>query len=889
MNKYLTYLAFLPILASCNEENLSVEEPFNAEAVEIKGVEAYIDGNTSTRAAALDAYNYVGRSAFINDDQMVLTTIKRTDSPIGGFSYSGIVYDHVVEENQTSGGWNRDNTQGKTAASDQVPERIYWSDAKNGHTYIGYSVPQQETDVNFDWTVKDATYEGSGSAGIPVYYGSLGNPTLLQTTTKDANNKDIIINYIDYTNSVGENPVKDKPDDPNSALSYKSGNDKIQRDDILLTYDNAKVAETGGSVAKLYFHHGLAQVRVIVNIQGFSASSSAVDSRSVVSGMILKNMLTMYKWRQQSYAAEALDATYDATNISAIYGSESGVTCDQKKDVHLWIPRPEGTGTGVGKQFTFYALAVPLIMGVDNASIEEDKAKNLHFEFKVRYPDPMNPSQDVTKSYSAMMPNRVEFRAGYCTTINISLNHNNEQMTVGAEYMDWQLVETPDEGELKKNDTFLTSTARKTGTDSNASGATIVGDPLATVDDATWLYDSGSGEIRDIYGNNGDSEQSPYTICSADQLLSFAYEVNCNGRTFENKYVKLDANLYLQKSLEGTDVSWPGIGIISASQGESKAFNGTFLGGNRTIKRLSGNPFFVNIGPKGRVDRLLLEDVLGVTSGGGAFAELNQGVICASAVTSVSFSSFNVVGKRETITYNGNNVTSTVAGSMVGRNEGVVFACHSQGTFTTNAARVGGLVGYNTGALVVSYTATKATTTSTAPEQIYRGIVGYNDYAPNPLPTDKAANEYGSITYCFFDKDIDNNVSEAQTTNQVYPKSTIEMKKSDFIGENDRYALMSEADKTLLESLARKDYNILVLGSTTEELTQAETALRDRLLSTLDGTITYIAYHSYLCPKIINDAYADGGTGTSVQLQFLINHFLSHYYMFRVGDYPRVY
>lgn len=713
MNRYLTYLLFVLILASCKEDIISVVDSYNADAVEISGIEAYIADGTTTRAAALDAYNYVGRSAFINNDQMVLTTIKRTVQPIKGFSYSGIVYNQVVESGQTSGGWNRDNTKGRTEESVQVPERIYWSDAHNHHTYIGYSKPQG----TFDWEVKNATYEGSGTDGIPVYYGSLGDPTQLQTV----DNEGVVANFIDYTNSTNETPQVDDPTNPNSASSYKSGNEKIKSDDILLTYDNAKVAETGGSVAKLYFHHGLAQVRVIVNIQGFSASTDAADSKSVVSDMILKNMLTLYKWRQMSYMAEALDERYDKNNINSIYnnGSDGPVTCDQKKDVHLWIPRPNGTGTGVGKQFTFYALAVPQTMGVDNATTDDDKAKNLHFEFKVKYPDPMNPRQDVVKTYRAMMPKSIEFRAGHCTTINIYLNHSNEEMTVGAEYMDWQLVETPDEGELKKNLTFLEDTKREK--------VTIIGDPLANEDDATWLYvDNTTKKIVDIYGNDG-SETNPFKIATANQLLSFAYEVKGTNRVaggykdlsgasktfttgagfdFTGYYVKLDADITMQKSLEiwhdsngfytlntegdrvaaasGAGVTWIGIGD------DNHSFNGVFNGGYRHINKLYGASFFNTIGADGIVDHLFFSDALGIT-GRGSIAEVNNGVICGAYIE----------GDVEAINSGSDN---SHCGSIVGENHSMLISCTHIGDIKgTNYESVGALLGYNDGIVAICY------------------------------------------------------------------------------------------------------------------------------------------------------------------------------------------
>ena len=888
MNKYLTYLAFLPILASCNEENLSVEEPFNAEAVEIKGVEAYIDGNTSTRAAALDAYNYVGRSAFINNDQMVLTTIKRTDSPIDGFSYSGIVYDHVVEENQTSGGWNRDNSKGRTEAKNEAPERIYWSDAKNGHTYIGYSVPQQETDVNFDWTVKDATYEGSGSAGIPVYYGSLGNPATS--------------GFIDYTNNAGETPVKDNPDDNNSALSYKSGNDKIQRDDILLTYDNAKVAETGGSVAKLYFHHGLAQVRVIVNIQGFSASSSAVDSRSVVSGMILKNMLTMYKWRQQSYAAEALDEQYDKNNINAIYnsGADGTVKCDQKKDVHLWIPRPDGTGTGVGKQFTFYGLAVPTTM----------TEKTLDLEFTVTYQDPMNPWKDAQKTepnmkdhtYKAQMETAIEFRAGHCTTINISLNHNNEQMTVGAEYMDWQLVETPDEGELKKNLTFLDHTDR--------SKVTIFGDEKATVDDATWLYvDPTTNKILDIYGNDG-TEANPFKISTAEQLLSFAYEVKGTDRKavdkvmvfspsedyalmhvsegagfdFSGYYVKLDADITMQKSLEimhdaggfytlgsndvhvtAQGVTWPGIGD------KDHKFNGIFNGGYRHINRLYGEPFFNTIGPDGIVDHIFITDALGIT-GRGSIAEVNNGVICGAYIEG------DVVATKDSNTTGDH---SNCCGSIVGENHSMLISCAHIGDIKgTGYDIVGALLGYNDGIVAICYNCGDVNGNGVAE---YAGI---GDYSAR------------SIAYCsYFNGDLYKGHGyddlNARIGHVAYPLTTAVMQSNVFVNKVAPYEGLTKEHEIIDDGLALQTDPFFFHLSLNYGIRRAVAMLK-RVLAEDKTQDEYVAIHG-----------AQSGDNPFEVLklkkslvQWLIDHYsyvnsddgldFSHQFKFSPGTYPKL-
>lgn len=823
--KAITYklLAVVAIwtFASCSENEL--KDPEGSKGIEMNGITAHM-----TRAGQVaELKDYVGKSEFDDKDRAVFVTIKRTKNPINQFTYSNLEFEcsaSTSAEGVTSIGWSRDKTKGTTAAGggeEAHPDRIYWSDATNPHTFIGYCAPQQGGGKAFDWEKKTIN-------GIDHYYGSIGDPTLHTSTDS-----------IDYRSTFDS-----------EGNETQSGNVELRKNDILLTHSTTVKAED--AIAKLYFYHGLAQVRVIVNISEFAAGGGA-DTLSRVSDMVLEDMRTMYKWDQLTVATEEL-TDHDQAALNELYPS-AGVTYDQTKNFNLWIPEPKGVGYKSSRTFTFYGMVVPHALYPEGSP--------LRFSFKVTYPDPMQPTEMKTHKYSASIAN-ICFDAGKCTTISISLNHKNEKMTVGAEYDDWEFVHTPDQGELKKKTTFLAS--------GDVSKVTWHEDPNATIDDATWLY-LDNGTIVDLYGNDGTTEAKAYTITTAEELLSFAKEVN-NGNSFTDQFVKLDANIYLQKSLEDTDVIWPGIGDAD------HAFNGTFLGGTRSVKLLSGKPFFVNIGPKARIDALLLEEVLDVTSGGGAFAELNQGVICASTVTSKSSGKFNVVGKSETITYNNNNITSTVAGSMVGRNEGVVFACHSQGSFTTNAARVGGLVGYNTGALVVSYTATKATTTSTAAEKIYRGIVGYNNFAPEPLPDGKAANEYGTITYCFFDKDIDDNVREEDVTDHVSGKTTVEMKRSNFIGENDRYSKLTDAEKTILETLEARERS-------GETLTSEEQTLKDRLLKTLNGNIAYFAYHSSLCPKVIKDAYHD--TGADAQMQVLVEHFLNHYYMFRVGDYPQVY
>ncbi|MBQ9356424.1 MAG: hypothetical protein IJT98_03955 [Prevotella sp.] len=64
-------------------------------------------------------------------------------------------------------------------------------------------------------------------------------------------------------------------------------NPLLDDEDLLISYDEEMKAEPGGSVALVKFHHALSSIRVVVNISGFSSSSTAADNAAVVSDMRL--------------------------------------------------------------------------------------------------------------------------------------------------------------------------------------------------------------------------------------------------------------------------------------------------------------------------------------------------------------------------------------------------------------------------------------------------------------------------------------------------------------------------------------------------------------------------------------------------------------------------
>jgi hypothetical protein len=340
------------------------------------------------------------------------------------------------------------------------------------------------------------------------------------------------------------------------------------------------------------------------------------------------------------------------------------------KTIKLWCPVPAGEGTGQSKTFTFYGLTTPQDDTFHNINGNDQP---LTFSFTVTYPNPLNPDETLTKTYKGSFSQLVNFHSGMCTTLNISLNHKDEQMYMGVEYNDWNYVATPDLGELRKKSTFM---------DINST-VTIHTDDEATVYDATWLYLDGT-QLKDIYGNDG-TPANPYRITSASQLLSFAKEVKA-GVDFKDKFIRLDADITMQASTAKTSaedstsnvkpVVWIGIGDAG------HPFNGTFLGGDRYINRLNGSPLFASLGKDACIEQLHITSIGSIT-GGGALANTNAGTIGGCKII---------------------DDVNTKGGALVGSNSGIIYASYCTGEDGTTT-----LVGSNSGQAVGCYQSTDFT------------------------------------------------------------------------------------------------------------------------------------------------------------------------------------
>ena len=698
MKKLTTYIFLMAAFCNCSEElNTS---GFSEEEMEITGVEAFVAERSSmTRAEENMKYleDYISRYAFVNTDKLTFTKIERASSALNAFSYRDVEF-----QCNASGAWERNKNTGHTVAMpNEHPERIYWSDATSPHTFVGYSLPKDNNAFNW-WKSEEKGTENSGmAADVVYYYGAIGDPT---------NDSDIDYD-IDHDKPTKENISL--PDGKTMEIEYSQ---KMRDEDLLLTYTNNLVADN--SVAKVYARHALSSVRVKVSISGFYGSE--VDIYSTVSDMMLLEQPVVYRWKQNDATVEALTSVIPNNvwgksdtgkgNGSSNTNNTNTPAYDKKKNIKLWNYYPKGNGDGAQKEFLFYGITVPQ----NETYYNHNNDKQLKLKFKVTYPDPLKnpPGQTPTKyqekEYVATISEHVYFYPGKCTTINITLNHKDESMTVGAEYMDWQYISTPDNSELKKNVTMLTSQML------NRNNFYLFGEEKANVDDATWLYVNPiTKEIVDIYGNNGKTIETAFQISTAQQLVAFAHEVKGTNRPsvtykdgneektldanggfdFNGYYVQLDANIILQPELfaaEEKQVEWVGIGD------QTHSFNGIFLGENRTIRNLKGQPFFYSLGEKAVVEKLTFSEVIEV-SGFGIVANKNDGMVCGVYADGT----IRQANPR-------NTSTERYSGTIVGRNKGWIISCAHVGdieAYATGEGAIGGLVGYNesSGAVIACY------------------------------------------------------------------------------------------------------------------------------------------------------------------------------------------
>lgn len=136
------------------------------------------------------------------------------------------------------------------------------------------------------------------------------------------------------------------------------------------------------------------------------------------------------------------------------------------------------------------------------------------------------------------------------------------------------------------------------GTNTNVTGIDTAAFALQTTFDAYWDFDT-VWKMSSLHGRpvliavteeapklkgGGDSEEDPYLINTAEDLVLLAKLVN-GGETFWGKYIKLTDDIDLS-SVCGKDIgSWTPIGV-GGNVSVAKPFGGTFDGGGHLISGL---------------------------------------------------------------------------------------------------------------------------------------------------------------------------------------------------------------------------------------------------------------------------------------------------------------
>lgn len=741
------YALILFVLVSCKEDTSSIIETEQENEYVLTGINATIIGgdglSSSTKTRAEEDPNpadksdrwsysndYIGRKEFVDDEKIVLTSFKRTSNTREEYSYTDVLYTAI------SSAWNRlDNVYKNNEEKYEDKERIYWSDNASPHTCIGFCTPLSWVEETKDggrtskvifkqekWKKNVTTENGSD-----IYEGAF---TLTEETLENGGTRQIV----DFT---AREEDKENISSSNTNKIDRKGY-KLQNEDLLLYHNLEQQADIGGMTATLGFRHALASLRVIIDIREFAATQKDKDTK--ISDLELPGQPYKYKWTQENVRYTLYQGTANNKTEDIGWGVQRIENDAETATIKTWQPRPDGEGSGEDKTFTFYSLIVP---GIQQA---------LSMQYTVEYADALT-NERKKHTYEANLnitEGGIKFIPGYTTTVRVSLNHKGEPIYIGAEFIDWENVETPDQSELQKVSTFLDT--------SDLTKVTKAGDTKATKEDATWLYLEGT-TLKDIYGHVG-TKADPFIIKTARQFLSFAYEVNSGnngvGRTFENQYVKLEADLFLQP--ENTEskwtINWPGIGTAD------KPFNGYFDGGNRIIKLLKGKPLFTNIGANAHIETLQLEDVIGDINGGGCLAEENNGTLCGCHVYAKNNKEINLTSTSAS--------SETYSGFICGVNNGTIFACKTQGDFKSTAQYTGGITGNNTGAIVASIAIGKISSSySGSGEKVFGGISAQKGTS-------------SSITCCRFDKSI---MKDVTPVDEDLGLTTTEMQKEQVVTE----------------------------------------------------------------------------------------------------------
>ena len=275
---------------------------------------------------------------------------------------------------------------------------------------------------------------------------------------------------------------------------------------------------------------------------------------------------------------------------------------------------------------------------------------------------------------------------------------------------------------------------------------------------ASWSYPSESAS--EPFGGGSGTETDPYIIGTAQQLANLAYEVN-NGNNYAGEYFKMTADIELNSGVlqadgslgSGSYQTWTPIGNAYYT------FNGIFDGDGHHVSGIFiDDPYSEYLGLFGRSKEGLIKN-LGVEDSYIHGYDYLGGILGHSDRTSISNC------------YNAATVTGVFdVGGIVGDDSGLggddgsinsyITGCANYGLITASSSCAGGITGYGSSALTVSYCINYGTITGTG--NCTGGIVGeYNCIMENCANTgtikiNGSYSEYGAIccdgnmTNCYY-------------------------------------------------------------------------------------------------------------------------------------------
>ncbi len=299
---------------------------------------------------------------------------------------------------------------------------------------------------------------------------------------------------------------------------------------------------------------------------------------------------------------------------------------------------------------------------------------------------------------------------------------------------------------------------------------------------ASWSYPSESAS--EPFGGGSGTETDPYIIGTAQQLANLAYEVN-NGNNYAGEYFKMTADIELNSGVlqadgslgSGSYQTWTPIGNAYYT------FNGIFDGDGHHVSGIFiDDPDSDYLGLFGRSKEGLIKN-LGVEDSYIHGYDYLGGILGHSDRTSISNC------------YNAATVTGVFdVGGIVGDDSGLggddgsinsyITGCANYGLITASSSCAGGITGYGSSALTVSYCINYGTITGTG--NCTGGIVGeYNCIMENCANTgtikiNGSYSEYGAIccdgnmTNCYYlDSTCDQNDGSNSMTAAQFADGTV--------------------------------------------------------------------------------------------------------------------